>query len=521
MTTTRQHGVRQYHRVPVQSKGTIYLTPDRRPFPRRMREALCAALLDLPRMAGQDRRDYLLRQLALDHRGLQSVQRAEEPHVDMMEMVAAAYEYDGALQTLLEVVSFLHPNDSRKVRLIEDIVNVVDPRELLHEDEREQLLDLLDQASPGTVAGAFHHSTQSTVAEAGIDPRHTATVARYVEALAARPDRLPALFDFVDYLAHHPPQSVGSALHQWMDTTSQRLGFHDRAAVERLCRSTENRVVLAGRFYLVAELRADKMRTGRYFLGAWRQHGDEPEESIFQSDRSVEWNEAITDTHRLMRELIADVENTAVERILELIVPRSLMTEAIDQWPVDQVLPAPIGTRYPLVLRSFDRLEDQSLHADWARNWRWIKQHDLVAGSSAIREVESHDLATIHALRGALLREGAPAIVLLRTALAHSEDLDADAFTAGLHGGASIMLWSRDASTSSELAASVRLAVGEGLLSLREHIFQLRLGALEPSEPTAGGAHITLVFDDFDRIPERFRNRSRLCSPEQRRSQYP
>jgi hypothetical protein len=472
-------------------------------------------------MTNPGRRDFLLGQLVLDHPGLQSVHRAEEPLVDIMEIVAAAYDYDGALQSLLEVVRFLHPHESRVVQPIEEIVSAVEPRELLQDGERHQLLELLDHAQASVVAAAFHHCTRTTVADAGVDPHHTAAAARYVEAFAARPDRLPPLFDFVDYLAHHPPQSAGAALHQWMDATSQRLGFHDRAATDRLCQSTQSRIVLAGRFYLIAELRADKMRAGRYFLGAWRQHGDEPEEVIFQADQSVEWNEAITSAHRLMQELIANVETTAVERILELIVPRSLVTEAIDQWLVDQVLPAPIGTNYPLVLRSFDRLDDPTLHADWARNWRWLKEHDRIAGAAAIREVESHDLATIQALRGALLREGAPAVVLMHTAPAHSEALVADAFTAGLRGGAPIMLWSRRDQTVAELAASVRSAADEGLLSLREHVFQLRLRALETSDQAASGAHITIIFDDCDRIPERFRNRSRLRSPEQRRPQYP
>ena len=161
------------------------------------------------------------------------------------------------------------------------------------------------------------------------------------------------------------------------------------------------------------------------------------------------------------------------------------------------------------------------MHSVWGRNWRWLKQHDQVAGVAAIREVESHDLASIHALRGALLQDGPPAIVVMLTPLPPNEILGPDAFTAALRGGASIMLWSRDDATADELAASIRLACTEGLLSLREHVFQLRLRALDNAEGESPGDHIALVFDDFDRIPERFRRRSRLRSPEQRRSGYP
>jgi hypothetical protein len=97
----------------------------------------------------------------------------------------------------------------------------------------------------------------------------------------------------------------------------------------------------------------------------------------------------------------------------------------------------------------------------------------------------------------------------------HRDSLGPDAYTAGLHGGASIMLWSRDDAAAQELAQSVRDACRTGLLGLREHVFRLRLSALE--ERSAGGRsaslHTTIVFDDYDRVPERFRGRARLCSP--------
>ena len=154
------------------------------------------------------------------------------------------------------------------------------------------------------------------------------------------------------------------------------------------------------------------------------------------------------------------------------------------------------------------------MHMDWARNWRWVKQNDRTAGAEAIREVESHRPEAVHALRGALLRDGPPAIVLMLTPLPHSDGLAVDAYTAGLYGGASIMLWSRHDEAAKELADSVRSACRDGLMRLPEHVFQLRLTALEESSSgPSSSLHTTIVFDDFDRIPERFRGRARLRSP--------
>lgn len=489
--------------------------PIRRTFPRRIRQTLCEMLLGLPRMPSLGRRDYLHRQLVLDYPGLLSVPRDDDPHVDLMELLSAAYDYPGALRAVLDIITHLYVPDPR-VAAIKDLIDAVEPEDLLTREERQSALGLLATAEAAVVAGAFHYSTRTTVRDADLDPRDVTAVFMRVERFPGRPERLPLFFEFLDYIAHRCQQSTRAELHEWMDLVSKRLGFVDRLTIDKLCMATDNRLAMSDRFYLIAELRPDRMRTGRFFLAAWRQHENEPEEALYLADQSIAWDEAITSTHELMRELAVNVEATAEERVLELIVPRCLVTHSIDQWRVDSVLPSAIGTNYPLVLRSYDRLEDPAMHGDWGRNWRWLKQHDRVAGVAAIREVESHDLATVQALRGALLRDGPPAIVLMLAPLPPSSILAADAYTAGLRGGAPIMLWSRNGTTADELAESIRSVCTEGLLSLREHVFYLRLRALEEPGQRSAGNHISIIFDDYDRIPERFRGRSRLRSPGQR-----
>jgi hypothetical protein len=485
--------------------------------PRRVRQTLCEKLLELPDMASAGRRDYLVRQVAADYPGLRSVPRDDNPHADLMEILGAAYDYPGALQAIWDTVSFLYKSDPR-LDPIKDVIDAVDPEEIFTGEERRSVLLLLSAAEPAVLAAAYHYSTRRTVEEARLDPRNLPALAATAASYPGRGDRLPPFFDFVDYVAHHRcPQSTRARMHQWMDAVSQRMGYVDRSVVDNLCVATENRIAANGRFYLIAELRPDKVRTDRFFLAASRQHGDEPEEVLHQADRSVPLDVAINSTHDLMRELASEYGTAAEERVLELILPRCLVTYSIDQWLVDPVLPSAIGTNYPMVLRSFDRLEDPSMHPDWGRNWRWLKRHDRLAGVAAIREIESHDHGATQALRAALLRDGPPVGVLMLTPLPVSDVLMADAYTAGLRGGAPIMVWSRDAAAAAILAISVRTACAEGLLGLREHVFQLRLRTLEEATEQTAGEHIALVFDDYDRIPERFRSRARLRSPEQRR----
>jgi hypothetical protein len=491
----------------VASKVTL----DRPPFQRRTRQTLCDRLLALPQMPTQEHREHLVRELGADFPGLRTVSRHDDPSVDLMEVISAAYEYPGALQAVYDIVSFLFRGDPKLIP-IKGLVDLVDPEDLLKGDERQNLQRLLLSVDPTDAAAAFYYGRGETVRETGLDPADTEALISRLESYPGRPGRLPVLFEFVDHIAHRSPQFTRSGLHRWMDSVCRRIG-EDHSAVDKLCRTTDNRVASSGHFYLVAELRPDQLRADQFFLAAWRQHEGEAEEALYQSDDSVGWNEAITITHDLMHQLAESLRGTEEERVLELIVPRALVTNSLDQREVGKVMPAAIGTHYPLVLRSFDRLEDPSLYGAWARNWRWIKQHDATAGVEAIREIESHERDMVQALRGELMRDGPPAIVLMLTALPISESLGVDAYTAGLHGGAPIMLWSRDDAAALELVKAIRAACADSLLTLWKHVFHLRLGALASTDAGMVGRHTVIVFDDYDRIPERYRGRARLRSP--------
>ncbi|MCW6004631.1 hypothetical protein K1W54_08545 [Micromonospora sp. CPCC 205371] len=490
--------------------------PAHRPFPWRVRQQLCHHLLELPEMPTPARRDHMIRQVTQDFPGLHSVARQNPPHADLLEFVTAAHDYPGALRRLLEILSYLYAPDDR-LTPISQLIGAIEPEDLLTRAERQSVIDRLASVEATVVAGAFHYSTRITVVEAGVDLSDVTAIVALAEAFPGSAGRLPPFFDFVDYIAHRCPRSTRASLHDWMDQVSHRLGYANRSAVDAICRTTENRLVLSGRYFLVTEVCPDRGAPDRFFLAAWRQHEDEPEEMLYQADSSMPWEQAIDTIHRLMRELAWVVEHTARERILELAMPRGLVTHSIDQWQVDPALPSPIGTIYPLVLRSFDRLEDRSMHGEWERNWAWLKEHGRTAGLDAIREVGSHDPVAAQALRSALLREGPPAAVLMLRALPASDDLGPDAYTAGLRGGAPIMIWSRDDATAAELADWIRGICHEDLLELPLRVFQLRLRALDDTDATPVGGHIALVYDDHDRIPEKFRSRSRLRPPQQRK----
>src|SRR5438105_11494109 len=101
-----------------------------------------------------------------------------------------------------------------------------------------------------------------------------------------------------------------------------RLNCADREHIDKLCQVTDNRLTVNGCMYLVVQIRPDRLGSGRFFLAAWRQRDDEPEEPIYTRDESVHRDEAIKITHEILSYLVSEVATETEQPVLEVILPR-------------------------------------------------------------------------------------------------------------------------------------------------------------------------------------------------------
>ncbi|MGH3778594.1 MAG: effector-associated domain 2-containing protein [Pseudonocardiaceae bacterium] len=482
------------------------------------REGLLSAFTRLPGMRDQARRTLYIEELAKRFPTVLTTPRYDDSQHDVWSLLEVCSQLPGAISQLLEIVTVFH-RDNQWLSPLRVMVHSLFPAALLLDSERDRLIRLLDEVDVPVLAASYRYAARATFDEPPPDLTDVAAVVRRMEAHLGRPRQLPAVFDFADHTAHQTRGWVDGDIHRWLDEVAARLGFADRADIDAMCAATRRRLNQLRRYYFAVQLVPDNVLADRYLLSAWLQHDRSPEEPIHRDDEAVPLSDVGERLFDLLRQVPEHVDDDIEELVVELILPRALITWPVDQWQVDREFPHALGTAYPVVVRSLDRLRRPDLHAPWERKWRWLTRNDRRADHSYFRDVEVHDQPAVSALRAMLLRNESPVALVMRTPPLKSDGLSADAFSAGLQGGIPIMVWCRDTTMSKDFQEQIRISLANGdLLRLPQRVFELRLLAAENAGQGDDhvGCHVTLLWDDFDRIPEPFRHRARARAPRPR-----
>lgn len=482
------------------------------------REGLLTAFMRLSGMQDQARRTLYIGQLTKQFPTVSTASRYDDAQHDVWSLLEVCCQLPGAINQLLEIVTVFH-KDSPWLNPLQVMVHSFFPAPLLLDDERDQLIRLLDRVDVPTLAASYRYAARPVFHEPQPDLTDVAAVVRRMEAHVGMPRRLPAVFDFADHAAHQTRRGVEGDLHRWLDEVAARLGFANRADTDAMCAATLRRLTRLRRYYFAVQLVPDRGLADRYLLSAWLQQDRNPEEPIRRDDDSMPLGDAVERLSDLLRQVPEHVDDDIEELIVELILPRALITRPVDQWQVDREFPHALGTGCPVIVRSLDRLLRADLHVPWGRKWRWLTENGQHADPSCFRDVDVHDQPDVSALRAMLLRSESPVVLVMRTPPLESDDLGVDAFSAGLHGGIPIMVWCRDTTLSEEFQEQIRGCLANSdLLRLPQRVFELRLLAAEKASKEGNhvGSHVTLLWDDFDRIPEPFRHRARARVPRSR-----
>ncbi|CCH34760.1 hypothetical protein ABZ816_29625 [Actinosynnema sp. NPDC047251] len=472
---------------------------------------LCDAFLGLPGMRDKDSRELYVSELTRTHLPAFSYPRHADARHDVWALLTGCLEREGGLGGLVEVVRVFHQG-SRPMAHLDELLACLFPDRLLTSTEYEELLALLAGVGPRSLGTAFRQVTSSfwwaTVADWD-------DVAGLVERLepAVGDDGTPPVLAFVDRLAHLVAD-LRTTGHRWLDGVGSRLGLRPPALAE-LCAASRAQPADDRPGYVVLHLHPDGVDADRYLLSAWLQQPGQPDEVLFRDDvpRSISQITAhvVGLVHRAHVVAGAEVE----ELTLEFIVPRGLIHQPIDQWRVDEVFPHRLGTSHPVVVRSLDRMRRGDLRGRWRRKWRWLTANDDRPAPAAVHWLDEGARAGPDRLFAELVVADAPVAVLMAAPPETGAGLGRDELTAVLYAGVPVVAWCRDPA----LSATFRRDLGEllesgGLDRLPGHVLRLRrqAGGNTGAELLLG-EHITLLWDDADRIPELFAQPSRLRAP--------
>ncbi|MEU9082770.1 hypothetical protein [Streptomyces sp. NPDC048357] len=214
-------------------------------------------------------------------------------------------------------------------------------------------------------------------------------------------------------------------------------------------------------------------------------------------------------------DLAAGLDQAYAVRV-EFLLPWSLLDHPVERWLTDTEGYL-LGHKYPVVIRSLDRMRQQSWRRDWERRWQEFR-HPAAGGrpdhgvgwlaleTTASLEREGHGVDVLR-LRG---REGEvrawldtrpdSAGIALAFAYDHRDDHRARALREAVCEGVPFMVWRRDDGDPAELAERLREPARERFADLPA---LLRLWRRSASRDDAADMHnhLTLLWDDPHCVP--------------------
>lgn len=296
---------------------------------------------------------------------------------------------------------------------------------------------------------------------------------------------------------------VAAELRDWAAAAAERLGV-ERTRMKELARGFAADKPEAATLLIVIRDGGSQGYLATAWLWQRGAYGDEPEYPKEQGDAegplSVE--ELRTEIPKLVfrvRRALPSETRLAVE----MMVPVALLHQDFDAWSAAKgpLAPpsSPIGTSYPVVVRSLERVEDTTYHDSWQPKWRALREHPAAKPAESARWIRPG------ALEPDALYKQLDASDDYCVGLVFAPGSDEPWLSYTVAAGVPVVLWLRrqpaDPSAEEERLCA---ELGEATIEeLPEWILAARKRghAAAPTDPLR---HLSLLWDDFDRqLPPR------------------
>ncbi len=477
-------------------------------------ETLCNAFLGLSGMRDQNTRELYVSTLNSELGNSLTFPRYLDPFHDVWSLLEACQDHLDGIRELASVVRRFHRR-SRPMNELDELVECLLPDEILNHAERAELLDLLADVETRALGLACRHASPTSWLATEIDLTATADIVRRFESCLTSPGSPPQLLAFVDFVAHQSDAIRSAEQHRWIDKMGISLNLPSNR-LRDLCVATVARLDEGQRFYFIVQLEPDGVDPDGYLMSVWLQHHRSVEEPLHRDDVPLTLPEIIDRLPDLLGRAHAALGVDLDDMTVEFILPRSLIGHPVDQWEIDHVFPHRIGTSYPVVVRSLDRLRKPEMYGAWRYKWRWLAANGHRDEPDAIHWLADPGARAPSSLHASLRRDQSSVALAMAYPPADSSELMTDELTAALYAGVPVVFWCRNALVGEQFEQKIRTVLtSHGLSELPAQIMRLRQDADEVEEATDTplGRHLTLLWDDADRVPQAFRT-PRLQAPQ-------
>ncbi|MER5756026.1 hypothetical protein [Streptomyces sp. NPDC002088] len=205
---------------------------------------------------------------------------------------------------------------------------------------------------------------------------------------------------------------------------------------------------------------------------------------------------------------LADWLDHADRSHVEFLLPWSLLGHPVDHWLTDGH-EYPVGHKYPVVVRSLDRLEQPSWHSYWKSRWRLLMSGTSQSGSDQAIGWLALNAEDTFQPRGSVLQlrgvrgevrawlDEHPENTGLGLAFAYepADDRRSVGFREAVREGVPFVVWRRDGGDPQELAERLAALSAESLFDLPYQIRRWRRAALDDDLGDLRN-HLTLLWDN-------------------------
>jgi vWA-MoxR associated protein C-terminal domain/vWA-MoxR associated protein middle region 0/Effector-associated domain 2 len=485
--------------------------------------SLFALFWAVPAMPSRSARDFYLDLLEKRLGGHLTISRQPDDVMDGWAVLFALLDRPGSLRMLGGLLEGMHVGHPAAGRFVE-FVELTFPDLMLEQAERTELEGRLMGVGWARIGAAYRYATRRFGVPPTIAPTAVGQVIRDLEARGRTRGGVPSLLVMVDDLAHAIGGDLSLDLHRWSDRTADRLRV-PRDERRLLCDDATRRYARPVPAHLVVVLKPDGVDLERFLLSAVVIVAGEPERPVFRDDvaRTLAEIEQALDDHVLP--LVPEaVGGDADGLVIEFVLPDRLLDTPVERWQFDRrSFPRPVGIRYPVVVRSRERILDRSTHDLWQALTRRMHAEGRQGGPQVVHVVHRDGRAAPAPDEAGTLWAhlvGAEQTVVLAVPFPPDRGGTAapDVFDAGLKAGLPAIVWARSVVDPAAFEGAVRNELlAEGAEDLPRQVWRYRLrhrGAITPS-PDADDSRppLGLLFDDAARIPSQLRRTYQFRAP--------
>jgi hypothetical protein len=312
------------------------------------------------------------------------------------------------------------------------------------------------------------------------------------------------ILDFVARLRKYAPAHQ-EEIKAWIDSVARIRGLN-QAQINKCFKNQSQPIALPP--YLLIELSPKNKNNKGYAVQAWLFMSSENIRTVYAEDKAVTLN----DIPALTEEILGIIDNFNVNHrqlTIEFILPRHLLCHDVEHWTDGNG--DPIGTKYQVVVRSRERLRAKKLQRFWIPCWNEAKKKEILqemAETYTVRVCET-GLRKISSLVDA----GKLFFVLASVPNVLTEQ-NINVFFALTKSGVPIALWPRKVNNVNEFTQQLSKLLSCTLEQLPQCLFKNRRELWQNENEQHTGYHLSLLWDDPDRIPPDFQNNPSKISPE-------